>query len=171
MRFLQLVRRHPLPAILLLLVFSAVTTFGVRALLSQPLEQPIATTDEKPVAEPASSPLDGRYTIWQSGEYVPESTPTTQVVPAIAPLPKPDAWSQLSSLEVALGGTDERESREPKLPAPAGLDASMNPFDRDGILAGSSVESGFQGDVPVPVILVGGGRGGMSGGVCRATTH
>jgi hypothetical protein len=167
MRLQQLARRHPLPAIFVLIVLATVSTLGVRALSSQTSDEQTAAAVEQPIAEPAAFQQDGRYTTWQPAEYVPEAQPTTQVVPAIAPLPKPNAWSELSTLDVAMGVTEQQESRELELPAPAGLDESMNPFDAEHILAGRSVESSYQGDARVPVIRVGRGRGGMSGGVCR----
>jgi hypothetical protein len=149
MRILQLVRRHPLPAILSLAALAALSTIGIRALSSPTADEQIAMVERNSTADPVAFAKDSRFTVWQPGEYVPESEPTTEVKPSPAPLPKPNAWSQLSSLDVSLGATTEQNSRELELPAPAGLDDSMNPFERDRLIAAASVETGYQGSGPI----------------------
>jgi hypothetical protein len=164
MRLRQTIRRHPVAAALVMVAVAAVSTLGVRTLSSQAADQEVVAVSAK--AAPASPNHDSRYTIWQPGEYAPESEPTTEIVPALAPLPKPDQWSELSSLDIALGAGSDRESRDMDLPAPAGLGDSMNPFDQNRTLSGSSVESAYQG-ADGPGVRKGRRGGGMDGGVCR----
>ena len=164
MRLRQSIRQHPVATILALVAVVAVTALGVRALSSQAADRQLLAASEPPA--PASVNADSRYTPWQPGEYAPESEPTTDVVPALAPLPRPDAWSELSSLEIALGNDSEDKSRDMELPAPAGLDESMNPFG-DGLTgSAASVETAFQG-ADGPGVRPRRGGGGMHGGVCR----
>ena len=121
----------------------------MRALSSQSADEPLTLAARNPVSKSADTERDSRYTVWQPGEYVPQAEPTTEVKEAPAPLPKPEAWSQLSSLDVSLGASTEQENRNTELPAPAGMDDSMNPFERDRLIAAASVETGFQGSGPV----------------------
>jgi hypothetical protein len=145
MRLIHFTRRHPLPSLLVLVAIAAISVVGVRALSSQPADGPLTLAARNPVSNSSEAERDSRYTVWQPGEYVPQSEPTTVVKEAPAPLPQPEAWSQLSSLDVSLGATTEENSRNTELPAPAGMGASMNPFERDRLIAAASVETGFQG--------------------------
>jgi hypothetical protein len=149
MRLVPIIRRHPLPSLLVLAAIAAISVFGVRALSSQPAEEPVKLAQREAVESSNDLDPDSRYTVWQPGEYAPEAEPTTEVKEAPAPQPQPNAWSRLSSLDVALGATAEKESRDTELPAPAGMDASMNPFERDRLIATASVETGFQGSGPI----------------------
>ena len=149
MRLIDITRRHPLPSLLVLVAMAAISIVGVRVLSSQPADESLTMADRNPVSKSSNAERDSRYTVWQPGEYVPQAEPTTEVKEAPAPVPQPEAWSKLSSLDVSLGATTEEDSRNTELPAPAGMDAAMNPFERDRLIAAASVETGFQGSGPI----------------------
>jgi hypothetical protein len=149
MRLIQITRRHPLPTILVLVAVAAISIVGVRAISSHPSGETSTLAQRDRVAGSVNSEHDDRYTVWQPGEYVPQAEPTTEVKEAPAPLPEPEAWSELSSLDVSLGATEEQDSHNTELPAPAGMDATMNPFERDRLISAASVETGFQGSGPI----------------------
>jgi hypothetical protein len=150
MRIRELIRRHPLPAILVAIALVAVSVFGVYALTSQPASEKMKLADNRVSGQSATVGSDSRYTVWQPAEYlVPEVQPPTKAKPALAPVPKPNAWSQLACLEVSLGEDSAAEGRDTELPAPAGMDDSLNPFERSQLIAAASVETGFQGSGPV----------------------
>ena len=138
MRVLHLVRRHPVPATLLVLAVAVLTLIGVRALTPRPLEANLAV-NETPESE--SEILDSRLTVWQPGEFTPDAEPSSQIVPALAPQPNPDAWSRLSSLNVTSASRSEKSERSLDMPAPAGLDNSMTSMERQRWINGSSVEN------------------------------
>ena len=75
-------------ATLVMVAVAVVSILGIRTLSSQAANQEPLAVSEQPA--PSSPTDDSRYTLWQPGEYAPESEPTTEVVPALAPLPRPD---------------------------------------------------------------------------------
>ena len=166
MRLAQLVRNHPLPAIALLFVFAVVSLIGIRAFTPNSSDAQVAVVDAEDQILPVLND-DGRYTVWEQADFVPESElPTTLMVPAVAPNPEPhaDAWSKLSTLNLASATTELDESSF-EMPQPAGFNSSMNPFERSKLVAGRSVENATFGPRQ-PVIRVGVG-GGMGGGDCK----
>ena len=166
MRIIRIASRHPLPAIGLAALVAILSIISIRAIAPGASVAQTAAVEAEPAIQPATVLDDGRFTMWDPGEYAPQGEKTTQLVPASTPQPKAEDWAQLSSLNLALSTSTQEYSQALEMPAPAGFDKAMNPFERQQALRGASVErTSFQGSSGPPPIRIGVG-GGMGGGRC-----
>lgn len=166
MRIIRIARRHPLPAIGLAVLVAVLSIVSIRMFTPETSVAQFAAVQEEPVIQPAMVLDDGRFTMWDPGEYAPQGEKTTEQMPLTNPEPDAEDWAQLSSLNLALSTTTQEYSQALEMPAPAGFDKAMNPFERQQALRGASVErTSFQGSAGPPPIRIGGG-GGMGGGRC-----